>query len=60
MIDKVPDEQLVGTLSNFRCTRDEDIQDFLQNKALEYENRGWCSTYVLANEEKLDKDSNYG
>lgn len=57
MIDKVPDEQLVGTLSNFRCTRDEDIQDFLQNKALEYENRGWCSTYVLANEEKLDKDS---
>ncbi len=55
MIDVVPTEQLVGTLSNFRCTKDEDIQGFLQSKALSYENRGWCSVYILVNEEKLEK-----
>lgn len=55
MVDMVPAEQLAGTLSSFKCTRDEDIQDFLQNRAVEYENRGWCSVYILADEEKLEQ-----
>lgn len=56
MIDVVPVKQLAGTLSSFKCTKDADIQDFLQNKSLEYENRGWCSTYILANEERLEQE----
>lgn len=49
MINFVPAGQLAGTLSDFKCTKDEDIQNFLNFKALEYENRGWCSTYILVN-----------
>ncbi len=49
-------EQVDNALLEFRCTKDEDIQNFLHNKAREYEERGWCSTYVLANEELLSQD----
>lgn len=40
MIDTVPAEQLAGTLCEYRNTRDNDIEVFLQSKALNYENRG--------------------
>lgn len=53
MIDAVPAEQLAGTLCQYRNTRDNDIEVFLQSKALNYENRGWCSTYLMINEQKL-------
>lgn len=49
----VPAEQLAGTLNAYRCTYDDDIESFLQNKAISYENRGWCSTYLLVDENKL-------
>lgn len=57
MINVVPAEQLAGAFYNFRCTKDEDIQDFLQSKALKYESRGWRSTYVLANKVKLESNN---
>lgn len=28
----------------------------MQEKAIQYEDRGWCSTYVLVNENKLEKE----
>lgn len=55
MIDVVPANQLVGTFNNYRCTYDDDIEKFLQTKAITYEKRGWCSTYLLVNEDKLVK-----
>lgn len=55
MIAAVPAEQLAGALSAYRCTYDDDIESFLQTKAITYENRGWCSTYLLVNEYKLAK-----
>lgn len=58
MIDVVPAEQLAGTLSAYRCTYDDDIERFLQTKAITYENRGWCSTYLLIDEDKLLRQGN--
>lgn len=40
-------------MQRFRCSQDEDIENFLRNKAVEYEKRKWCSTYLLINEDKL-------
>lgn len=57
MIDVVPAEQLAGTLSAYRCTYD-DIESFLQIKAITYENRGWCSTYLLIDEDRLLRQGN--
>lgn len=53
MAEIVPAERLAGTLSNYHCVYDYDIENFLQTKAIVYENRGWCSTYLLVNEDKL-------
>ena len=55
MIDVVPAEQLAGTLNRYRCVYDDDIENFLHTKAITYENRGWCSTYLLMDEGKLVK-----
>lgn len=53
MLKVIPRLQLTQALLEFKCTKDEDIQEFLRTKSLEYEKRGWCSTYILVNEEKL-------
>lgn len=53
MLEIASEEQLTEDFLKYYCTKDKDIQNFLQVKALYYENRGWCSTYILANEEKL-------
>lgn len=53
----VPEEQLERQLNSFRCIRDADIEIFLRKKAIIYETRGWCSTYLLVNEEKLKRDA---
>lgn len=55
MIDAVPVEQLAETLNAYHCAYDDDIESFLQTKAISYENRGWCSTYLLLDEDKLAK-----
>lgn len=58
MINAVPAEQLAGTLSKYRCSYDDDIESFLRTKAIDYESRGWCSTYLLIDEDKLVKAGN--
>ncbi len=44
---ELPEDKLQGELSKYKCTKDKDIESFLQTKAITYERRGWCSTYVL-------------
>lgn len=38
-------------LLSFRCAQDKDIEAFLHHKAIEFSDRGWCSVYLLLNEE---------
>lgn len=35
----------------FRCSQDTDIESFLQNRAIEFLNRGLCSVYLILDEE---------
>lgn len=56
MKDVVSEMELTESLRQFKCTKDNEIQTFLQEKAIQYEDRGWCSTYVLVNENKLEKE----
>ncbi len=48
-------ETLIEALASFRCCRDPDVQTFLNTKAIDFEKRGWASTYLLLNEEKMAK-----
>ena len=41
---------LVSALNYFRCVLDSDIEDFLRQKAINYENRNWCRTYLILDE----------
>lgn len=43
---------LSDALNNFRCYKDADIENFLQHKAITFLERGWCSVYLI-----LDEDS---
>lgn len=54
MLEKgVPRDKLEEILQNFKCSYDQDIENFLKNKALEYEKRKWCSTYLLMDKDKM-------
>lgn len=41
-------------ISLFHCIQDKDIELFLHNKATDFSNRGWCSVYLLLNEEQFN------
>ena len=51
MIEEIPSKQIEEVLKSYRCTKDRDIESFLQTKAVTYEKRGWCSIYLLINRE---------
>ena len=53
MMASIPQDELIQVLSRFRNSKDSDIEEFLNRKALMYEERHWCSTYVLVNEERF-------
>lgn len=38
---------LIEALNNFKCFKDNDVQSFLNTKAIDFERRGWASTYLL-------------
>lgn len=42
-------DTLVEALKLFKCCKDTDVQDFLNNKAIDFEIRGWATTYLLLN-----------
>lgn len=39
----------------FRCSKDLDIENFLRQKAIQFEERGWCRVYLMMNKEELSK-----
>lgn len=47
-------DTLVEALKLFKCYRDTDVQDFLNNKAIDFEVRGWATTYLLLNGDDFD------
>ncbi len=49
------EEQLSEAFSMFRCSKDFDIQNFLNANAITYEDRGWCRVYLLMNQELLSQ-----
>ncbi len=46
-------EELEKILKRFRNSKDLDIQRFLNENAIIYEKRRWCSTYIVVNEESF-------
>lgn len=48
-------QHLSDALDSFRCYQDGDIENFLRKKAFEYLDHGWCSVYLLLDEEKFDE-----
>jgi len=46
--------RLSDALRSFRCCLDEDIETFLRQKALTFLHRGWCSIYLILDEEAFD------
>ena len=57
-MSRISASELAESLSKFRCRKDKDIECFLREKSVIYENRGWCSTYLLINEEELVNHNN--
>lgn len=55
MLDKADNElkrkSLLLALSNFKCSQDLDIENFLHTNALYFLERGLCSVYLLLNED---------
>lgn len=39
----------------FRCYKDLDIEQFLRRKAIDFEKRGYCTVYLILNEEAFEK-----
>lgn len=46
---------LQRALSLFKCSKDSDIEQFLHDKAIEYNARRVCYTYLICDEEAFDK-----
>ena len=40
----------------FKCDKDEDIESFLHNKAIDHIERGTCSVFLILDEEKFDNN----
>ena len=47
------DRELKPLLSSFSCEKDEDIEHFLHNRAIEFESLSKARTYLIFNEEEL-------
>lgn len=47
------EKELVEALLAFQCCKDLDVQEFLNNKAVDFEKRGWTTTYLLLAEKEF-------
>jgi len=47
------DEIISGVISNFSCIRDNDIESFIKEKAILFDNKGKSKTHLLLSEEAL-------
>lgn len=57
MIEMTEEDEnvLKKILSTFTCNRDKDIDYFLHEKSIEFEKLGKARTYLICNQEQLDK-----
>lgn len=49
-IGKISIDTIKTGLSNFKNTKDDDIESFLNQKAIKFVTRKWCAVYLLINE----------
>lgn len=47
-------EVLVEALNSFKCCKDLDVESFLKEKAIDFEIRGWATTYLLLDQDSLN------
>lgn len=45
---------LSDALDSFRCCADEDMETFLRQKTFQFLERGWCSVYLILDEQEFD------
>lgn len=48
------EDQLSAALNMFKCSKDIDIETFLHTKAIEFEKRGYCTVYLILDEEAFE------
>lgn len=48
------ESQLSAALNMFKCSKDTDIETFLHTKAIEFEKRGFCTVYLILDEEAFE------
>lgn len=48
------EDQLAAALNKFKCSKDADIEIFLHTKAIEFEKRGYCTVYLILDEEAFE------
>lgn len=48
------EDQLSTALNMFKCSKDADIESFLHTKAIEFEKRGYCTVYLILDEEAFE------
>ena len=54
IVNELEDDKLKNLLSSFSCAYDEDIQNFLHNRAIEFERLSKSRTYLIVSEEQLE------
>ena len=53
-MNELEDDRLKNLLSSFSCVYDEDIQNFLHNRAIEFEKLSKSRTYLIVSEEQFE------
>ena len=56
-MDKLDEASIIQLLNGFRCKKDEDIELFLQNKAIEFERLSKSRTYLVCDVNDLENKS---
>ena len=54
IMNELEDDRLKNLLSSFSCVYDEDIQNFLHNRAIEFEKLSKSRTYLIVSEEQFE------
>ena len=54
IMSELEDDKLKSLLSSFLCIYDEDIQNFLHNRAVEFERLSKSRTYLIVSEEQFE------
>ena len=54
IMNELEDDKIKNLLSSFSCVYDEDIQNFLHNRAIEFERLSKSRTYLIVSEEQFE------